>query len=490
MSSKRKIIFVSLHGFNKGYNQNKQFFDTKNKFNMAAKSYSRRDFIKKNSLTGLGVLASTAVFSTIAFADNRPDVPALLGGTPVQRPSWPKWPVWNPATDEKQVLEVLRSGVWSRASLTTEFEQKWAQLIGAKRCLSVVNGTNALIAALTQADIGGGDEVIVPPYTFIATVAAVLMTGAMPVFADVDPATFQINPKSIEKKITPRTRAIMPVHILGLPADMVNIMAIAKKHNLVVIEDACQAWLAEINRKKVGTFGLAGCYSFQNSKHLAMGEGGAIVSDNDEYIDRCFSFHNFGSPYGSTIGSVSAGAVMLGTKMRLTEYQAAIALAQLVRLEEETAKRNENAAYLKAKIEKIPGIIPYKLYDNVTRAAFHLFPFRYKKEQFQDMPLSTFLRALQAEGVSCLSGYTPLNKMPYLADAFQTKNFRKMYSKKMLDINLYHRKNECPENDQLCHEAVWLLQNVLLASKSDLDDIAIAIEKIHQNADKLKNYNR
>ena len=455
---------------------------------MAAKSYSRRDFIKRNSLTGLGVLASSAVFPSMAFAGARPDTPALLGGTPVHTKGWPQWPVWNPATDEKHLLEVMRSGVWSRANVTTEFELKWAQLIGSKRCLAVVNGTNALIAALIQAGIGGGDEVIVPPYTFIASVAAVLMTGAMPVFADVDPATFQINPKSIEKKITPRTRAILPVHILGLPADMVSIMAIAQKHNLVVVEDACQAWLAEINRKKVGTFGLAGCYSFQNSKHLAMGEGGAIVSDSDEFIDRCFSFHNYGNAYGSMVGTVGGGTVMLGTKLRLSEYQAAIGLAQMVRLEEETTKRNENAAYLKTKIEKIPGIVPYKLYDNVTRAAFHLFPFRYKKEQFQGLPRATFIRALSAEGVPCWSGYTNLNKQPYLGHAFQTKNFQKMYPKEMLDINRYKEANQCPENDRLCdEEAIWLSQNLLLAGKSDMDNIATAIDKIQKNADKLNN---
>ena len=457
---------------------------------MYTKSFSRREFIIKNSLTGLGVLAGSAVFPTISFAGNRQDVPALLGGAKVHTGDWPKWPAWNPATDEKILLESMRSGVWSRANLVTEFEQKWAQLMGSKRCLSVVNGTSALIAALTQAGIGGGDEVIVPPYTFIATVQSVLMTGAMPVFADVDQATFQIDPKKIIKKITPRTRAILPVHILGLPADMVNIMAIAQKHNLIVIEDACQAWMAEINRKKVGTFGLAGCYSFQTSKNIPMGEGGAIVSDNDDFMDRCFSFHNYGNPYGSAVGVVGSGTVRLGTKMRLAEYQAAIALALLVRFEKETAIRNENAAYLKAKLEKIPGIIPYQLYDNVTQAAFHLFPFRYKKEQFKDMPRATFMRALSAEGVPCSSGYTPLNKMPYLADAFQTKNFQKMYPKKMLDINTYNRQNECPENDQLCNEAIWLFHNILLASKSDMDNIAKAIEKIHQNADKLKNYNQ
>ena len=455
---------------------------------MATKSYSRREFIKKNSLAGLGIFASSAVFPTFACSGSRPDVPALLGGTPVHTKSWPKWPAWDPSTDEKRVLETLRSGVWSRANTVDEFERKWAQLIGSKRCLSVVNGTNALIAALTQAGIGGGDEVILPPYTFIATAVAVLMTGAMPVFADVDPETFQIHPKNIEKKITPRTRAILPVHILDLPADMVSIMAIAQKHNLVVVEDACQAWLAEINHKKVGTFGLAGCFSFQTSKNMAIGEGGAIVSDDEDFMDRCHSFHNYGYSYGTMVGSVGAGSVMLGTKLRITEYQAAIGLAMLERLEEEAVKRNENAAYLKAKIEKIPGIVPYRLYGNVTRAAFHLFPFHYKKERFLGMSREIFLKALQAEGVPCSSGYgAGLNRMPYLGHAFQTKNFQKMYPKEMLDFNRYVEANQCPDNDRLCDETVWLEQNLLLAGKSDLDDIAAAIHKIHENAGKLKN---
>ena len=450
---------------------------------------NRRRFIGTVTAATASVAVSgiSPVFENAGILKHADDKPAILGGTPVHTKEWPKWPRWDSATDEKRILDVLRSGVWSRANVTTEFEQKWAQLMGSKRCLSVVNGTSALIAALTQAGIGGGDEVIVPPYTFIATVASVLMTGAMPVFADVDPATFQIRPENIEKKITSRTRAIMPVHILGLPADMVSIMTIAKKHNLVVIEDACQAWMAEINHKKVGTFGLAGCYSFQNSKNIPMGEGGAIVSDDDAFMDRCYSFHNYGHPYGSTVGSVGGGAVMLGTKMRLSEYQAAIGLVQLVRLEEETAQRNENAAYLKAKLEKIPGIVPYKLYDNATRAAFHLFPFHYKKEQFKGLSRTAFLKALQAEGVPGSSGYRPLNKDPYLGHAFQTKNFKLMYPKELLDIKRYMEDNQCPENDRLCEEAIWLFHNILLGSKQDMDDIAVAIDKIHKNADKLMN---
>lgn len=460
---------------------------------MPSQPFSRREFLKRNSLTGLSAaLAPTlltpqpqqAIAKSVTFSLAEP--PALLGGKPVRTQQWPTWPIWKPETDEKQLLEVLRSGVWSRANVVTDFEAKWAQAVGAKRSLAVVNGTNALITALAQLNIRGGDEVLVPPYTFIGTVAPVIANGAMPVFVDVDPETFQIDPAKIEAKITPRTKAIIPVHILGLPANMPQILAIAQKHKLAVIEDACQAHLAEINHQKVGTFGDAGCFSFQNSKNLAIGEAGAIVSNNDLFMDRCFSYHNYGNPYGMASGVIGAGTIMQGTKQRITEYQAAIGLAQLKRLEGETNLRNENAAYLKAKIEQIPGVIPYKLYDNVTKAAFHLFPFRYQKAAFKGLSRDTFLKALMAEGIPCSKGYATLNNMPYLDDAFQSKNFQKMYPKAMLDFKSYVERNHCPNNDRLCNEeAVWFTQNMLLGTRADMDDIANTIEKIFTHADKL-----
>jgi perosamine synthetase len=454
---------------------------------MPKRNYSRREFVKKNSIAGLGAAVGISVAPTLlANCSSETGTPALLGGKAVRTKEWPGWPIWNPETDEKQVLEVLRSGVWSRAGVVTEFEKKWAEAIGTKRCLAVVNGTNAIIAALVNLGIGGGDEVIVPPYTFIATIAAVLQTGAMPVFVDTDQETFQIDTEKIEAKITPRTRAIVPVHILGLPANMERIMSIAKKHNLIVVEDACQAWLAEINHKKVGSFGNAGCFSFQNSKNIPIGEGGAIVSDDDEFMDRCYSFHNYGNPYGTVVGDIRSDTIIAGTKLRMAEYQAAIGLAQMKRLEGQTTKRNENAAYLQSQLKEIPGILPYKLYKNVTRAAFHLFPFRYKKEEFEGLARGEFLKALSSEGIPCAGGYTPLNKMPFLANAFKMKNFQKMYPPEMLDYNKYIQQNNCPVNDNLCEEAVWFAQSMLIAEKSDMDDIVTAIRKIHANAGKLK----
>lgn len=464
--------------------------------NKTKSSNNRRNFIRSTGVFAAGLLIKPSLVAASGvdasgsypfFVGSKDGKPAFLGGAPIRSKDWPVWPIWDKSADEKIVVDDLRSGIWSRAALVNEFELQWANAVGAKRCLAVVNGTNALITSLIQLDIGGGDEVIVPPYTFIGTVAAVLATGAMPVFVDTDPETFQIDAGKIEQKITSRTKAILPVHILGLPADMGRILQIARKHNLVVIEDACQAHLAEINHQKVGTLGDAGCFSFQNSKNLAIGEGGAIVSNNHQFMDKCYSYHNYGNPYGTVVGAIGAGTIMAGNKLRLTEYQAAIGLAQLKRLEGQANTRSENAEYLKSRIKEIPGIIPYKLYSNVTRAAFHLFPFRYDKGAFKGLPREIFLKALAAEGIPCSSGYAPLNKMPYLSNAFQSKNYQKMYPTHMLNIDNYLEQNDCPVNDRLCNEeAVWFVQSMLLGNKSDMNDIVAAIEKIYHHADEIK----
>lgn len=450
---------------------------------MSKNNYSRREFVKQNSLVGLGAVALSVAPTLLVNCSG--ETPAIMGGRPVRTKNWPGWPVWDPETDEKQFLDVLRSGVWSRAKVVTEFEQKWAEVVGTKRCLAVINGTNALITSMVNLGIGGGDEVIVPPYTFVATVLAVIQTGAMPVFVDIDLDTYQIDPEKIEARITSRTKAILPVHILGFPANMERIMEIAKKHNLFVVEDACQGWLAGINGKKVGSFGNAGCFSFQNSKNLPFGEGGAIVSDDEEFMDRCYSYHNYGNAYGSLVGEVGSVAVMAGTKLRMAEYQAAIGLAQLKRLDEQTTLRSENANYLKSQLSKIPGIIPYILNKNVTRSSFHLFPFRYDKERFEGLSRVNFQKALIAEGIPCSGGYTPLNKMEFIANAFKTKNFKKMYPAQMLDYNKYMEQNQCPVNDKLCEEAIWIQQNMLLGDKQDMDDIVSAIERIQKHAGRI-----
>ncbi len=455
---------------------------------MENKKYSRRTFLKKSALTGLGIgLAASATPNLMSSCAKDASTPAILGGQPVREKEWPDWPVWKPEQDEERVVKVLRSGDWWRGAgeVVEEFESKWAEKIGSKRCVATVNGTNSLIIALFRLDIGPGDEVIVSPYTFIATIQAILLVGAMPVFVDTDPATFQIDADKIEQKITSRTRAILPVHIYGIPADMEKIMDVAKQHDLPVVEDACQAWLAEIDGRKMGTFGVAGCFSFQNSKHLPIGEGGAIVSDDEAFMDRCFSHHNNGRSHG-TVRSEEGGYPLVGTNNRMTEYQAAIGLTMLKRLEEQTKRRWSNGEYLRKQLRNIPGILPVELYGHVTRAVYHLFPFRYKKKEFKGLSREKFLKALNAEGIPGSSGYSPLNNMPYFKDAFQWKMFQRVFPADMLDFDSYVARNQCPENDRLCNEeAVGMFQTVLLGGKSDVDNIVRAIEKIYNHSEKI-----
>jgi perosamine synthetase len=447
---------------------------------MNSKNLSRRTFLAATTGT-IAALASNRV-SVYAASGKSAGKLAINGGKPVRAKKWPAWPQWDKSAEEP-VLSILRSGNWYRGqgNTVTQFEKAYAELLGAKRCVCTVNGTNALLTALHALDVGVGDEVIVSPYTFIATYNVIIGSSALPVFADTDPETFQINPDTIEERITERTKAILPVHILGLPANMDKIMAIAKKHNLVVIEDACQAWLAEWRGKKVGTIGNLGCFSFQNSKHLPIGEGGAVIGNDEELMDRVMSFHNCGRPYGSV--KRTSGYPIVGTNRRMTEYQAAIGLSQIKRLERDTQRRNENAEYLTSKIKDIPGIVPHKLYDGVTRAAYHLYPFRYKKEHFNNAPREKFLAALNAEGVPCSGGYGPQYRDGLMEAFLNSKNFTRSFPKERLDK--YRQELNYPGNEQLCKEAVWLTQNMLLGSKSDTGDIADAVQKIYENRNKL-----
>jgi perosamine synthetase len=453
---------------------------------MTKRRFSRREFIKRNSLTGIGII-SIGMPQNI-FTSSRQDTCAILGGNPVRSKSWPEWPIWDSERDQDMVIRVIKSGSWTRAGTVDEFEKKWAEIIGARRCLAVVNGTNALIASLNQFDIGAGDEVIVNPYTFISTIICILQNGAMPVFVDTDPETFQIDADKIENKITPRTRAILPAHTLGMPADMEKIMQIAAKYNLIVVENACLAWLAEINNKKVGTFGNAGCFSFQTSKNIPIGEGGAIVSDDDNFMDRCYSYHNYGNPYGSlTLPSgTTGGTVINGTKLRITEYQAAIGLAQMNRLEKQTTIRNDNSEYLRSQLKDIPGIVPYKLNKNVTRISVWKFPFRFKQDEFKGLQREEFIRAMRAEGIPSSTGYVTQNDRPYLKNTFESKNYRRMYASEDLDFDKYLERNRCPENDLLCNESVWFSQNMLLGDKNDMNDIVAAVSKVYKDADKIR----
>ncbi|MGH9834389.1 MAG: DegT/DnrJ/EryC1/StrS family aminotransferase [Blastocatellia bacterium] len=438
--------------------------------------FTRRRFL---STTCAGAVVAGASGS-VSLGSTSDDKLALLGGAPVRNTPFPSWPVIG-EKEEKDLIETLRGKRWNRigGSVVEKFEKVWAEQLGARHCLATSSGTSALVCSVNALEIGPGDEVIVPPYTFVATVNPVLLNHALPVFVDTDRETSQIDASKIERAITKSTRAIIPVHLGGSVANLDAILAIAKKRNLFVIEDACQSHLAEWRGRKVGTLGDLGCFSFQASKHLNSGEGGAVVSDNTSLIEICKSFHNQGR------GEMNAGMgyVRNGDNRRLTEFQGTLLLAQLTRLEEQAKTREQNAEYLTKILREIPGISPARMYEGCTRNAYHIYMLRYDASHFSGLARERFLKALRAEGIPCSSGYTPLNKEPFLKNTLGSRAFRYIYSPKIIaDLE---ERNRCPENDRLCQEAVWFSQSMLLSGRQDMDQIAEAIRKIQKQASLL-----
>jgi dTDP-4-amino-4,6-dideoxygalactose transaminase len=405
---------------------------------------------------------------------------AIKGGTPLRTEPFPGWPVWD-ETDEKALLAVLRSGVWGISDDPTspihQFEQEFSRAHHARFGQAVFNGTAALQTALLAIGIDYGDEVIVPPYTFIATASACLMVGAIPVFVDIDPGTYNLAPARIEEAITPQTRAIIPVHIGGCPADLDRILEIARRHDLIVIEDACQAHGAAWNGRRVGAIADLGCFSFQSSKNLNAGEGGIILSDKQDLYDRCWSVHN--------CGRVREGAwyqhEVLGGNFRMTQWQAGMLLAQMRNFEEHARLREENGRYLSERLAEIGGFEPQRRDRQVTRHGFHLFISRYDRAAFHNIPRDLFLTALQAEGIPCVSGYKPLYRMNAIKDGIaRLKRFAS--GNQAVEV-----LPNCPVTERACNEeGVWFFQSMLLGTKQDMDDIAEAILKVKHNIDELR----
>jgi perosamine synthetase len=442
---------------------------------------SRRRFIRHAAAGSAALTWLSAREAPLAFAAEAAK-PALLGGSPVHTGGWPGWPTWQESW-EPAVLKVLRSRRWFRGSgeNVAQFETAYAQLLGAKRCLATASGTTALLVALHVVDVDAGDEVIVSPYTFIATYNAILINKALPVFADTDPATLTMDPASIESRITDRTRAILPVHIYGMPCDMDPINAIAKKHSLTVVEDACQAWLAEYKGRKCGVLGDLGCFSFQESKHLPAGEGGAVTGNSDALLDRCQSFHNCGRAYGSFKGDKPY--FTRGSNYRMQHFQAAILMQQLDKLVVDTARRRENADYLTAQLKAIPGIQPARLPDN-SRAVWHLYPFRYDAQSFHGLSRDKFIRALNAEGIPCGGGYTEQYDDGVMDETIQSRGFKRLFSPERLKA---YRESfqELKGNREVCATTVGMTQNLLLTGHSEMDQIAEAIRKIQTQSEAL-----
>lgn len=402
---------------------------------------------------------------------------AVKGGEPTRRKPFPKWPVFDDRELEA-IKEVLQSGVWGiGGKKKKEFEEKFAAYQDAKYGVAVTNGTAALETALRAADIAVGDEVIMPAFTFMATATAILHVGGLPVFADIEPDTYTLDPKKMEDAITDKTKAVLPVHIGGRPANMDDIVKIARRNDLAVIEDACQAWGAEWRGKRVGAIGDLGTFSFQSSKNITSGEGGIVVTNEKRLYELCWSYHNC----GRVMGGEWYRHDIPGTNLRMTEFQAAILLVQLTRLEEHTRTRNKNASHLSEMLSKIDGVEPLKQDSRVTNHAHHLFIFRYDAEEFEGLPKRKFAEALRAEGIPCNPGYNPLYKEAFMLSPANLRSLRQVYGQKA-----DYSRIRLPVTEKACYEeALWFYQNMLLGTIEDMDDIARAICKIKENAREL-----
>jgi dTDP-4-amino-4,6-dideoxygalactose transaminase len=389
---------------------------------------------------------------------------AINGGTPVRTRPFPTWPIFD-AQEEKAVVEAVRSEKWGLGGTKIpEFEEKFAAYQSAKYGICVANGTVSLIVALKAAGVKYGDEVIVPPYTFMATASAVLEVGAIPVFVDIDPHTFCLDPNKIEAAITAKTKAIIPVHLGGHTADMDRIMEIAEYRNLLVIEDAAHAHGAEWKGVRVGAIGHMGSFSFQSSKNLCCGEGGIIVTNHEEYADKCYSYHNC----GRIRGGAKYEHHLLGQNYRMGEFQGAILLAQFARFDAQTDRRNENGKYLAARLLEIGGVIPQARDPRVTRHGFHLFITRYDKETFWGLDRNTFMKAINAEGIPFTAGYSLLYKEPlFTAQGGDYLNV------------------SCPVSEAFAGQDLWLNQAVLLGDRQDMDDILDAVIKVKAHCKEL-----
>jgi dTDP-4-amino-4,6-dideoxygalactose transaminase len=408
---------------------------------------------------------------------------ALVGGTPVRQEPLPDWPVFD-ERDIAAVSEVVKSGFWGGypypGPKTAEFVQRFGEMQGGGYAVAMMNGTVTMEIALRAAEIGWGDEVIVPAYTFMATAAAPMAAGAIPVIVDVDPQSYCIDPKAVEKAITPRTRAVIPVHLGAQMADMDAIMDIAKKHNLVVIEDCAHAHGAKWNGRGAGTFGHFGSFSLQSSKILTTGEGGILVCRSEDLAAKAISLMDCGRPHDPQ-GQVYT----MGSNYRMTEFQSALGIVALERFPEQVKQRQAMASYLEESLSEVPGVRLLKRDLRHTERSFYRYVFAIDPQTF-GADHDVVCAALSAEGISCWVGYEAMHHY----DLFQPQRSKLAVPNAFPE---YFRFEDMhfPAAEQACeHEAVWLDESIFRGGTKAVDDTVAALKKLVDNSDVLSRISR
>ena len=403
---------------------------------------------------------------------------AILGGSPAKTKPFPEWPQFD-HREKEALLAVLESRQWWRTPGTraARFEKAFARLHDARFGLALTNGTQALEVALLALDVGPGDEVIVPDYTFVATASAVLMTGALPLIVDVEPRSFCIDPDLAEQAITPRTKAIIAVHVAGHPADLDRLVEIAGRHEVPLVEDCAHAHASQWRSRKVGTFGVAGTFSFQQSKLMTAGEGGMIISNDERFERLARSVHDCGRMPGEWFYS----HFIYGSNYRLSEWQAAVLEVQLERLDEQTACRHENGRRLDARLAEIDGITPQAFDPRCTRNSQYAYIFHYDRAAFSGVPAARFIEALVAEGVPNQAAYPPLHKL----DLFTSGAYRRRLAPHQADEEHRFLSGRFPNTQRAAKETFWIEQRALLGDEEDMHEIAVAVRKVQRYAEEL-----
>ena len=412
---------------------------------------------------------------------------ALLGGPKSVTTAFPTWPEHG-ESDRQAVADVVESGKWwmydygghelaadgerpGEVSQVERFEREFARLHRAKHAFAVSSGSNALEVAVAAVGIQPGDEVITTPYTFFATSACVLHAGAWPVYVDIDRETYNLDPAQIEAAITPRTRAILPVHFAGELADMDAINQIADRHGLPVIEDAAQAQGVCLRGDRyAGTLGLAGIFSFQASKCLSCGEGGLLTTNDDAFAEKCWSLRHCGRhPDGLWYEHVR-----VGWNFRMPEMSAALLRTQLERLEEQNRRRMANVAYFYECLAEIEGLTPARLHPDGQTHNHYLVMLRYDAPLWDGVSRNRFVEALAAEGVPAMGGYAFLN--------FENPVFRELNS----PFDYREFIDRCPHAVRACREeAIWLMHELFLGDRRHVDRIVEAIAKVRGQLSEL-----
>lgn len=401
---------------------------------------------------------------------------AVVGGTPVRSAPYPPWPQYDDS-EREGLLRVLDSRNWwaSQGTEVRAFEREWADFTGAPHAMAMTNGTHTLEAALLGLGIGEGDEVIVPDWSFFATIAAVLAVNAIPVIVDVDPVTGTLDPSLIEAAISEKTTAIVVVHVSGSVADMDAINAIAARYELRVLEDCAHAHGSTWRGQHVGLLGDAGSFSFQASKLMTAGEGGAVITKHDHVAAAVQSYVNCGREPGTWYYR----HFRLGDNWRMTEWQGAVLRSQLARFPEQQANRAANANLLNAELLKIPGVTPQGRLAGCDSQGNYCYVVFIDPQEFgatRDQVRS----ALLAEGIPLTTSYPAMHSF----DLFQRPDGLAPRIRDLTDYPPY-AKQSFPVTERLAATSLWFTTAVLMGSSEDALDVARALEKVYASRDEL-----